>query len=345
MRRRCHSTAGHDQLGPADGRKHPTDLLDGGLLHDEGSGGHVAHARHWSNRSYEALRVEYDATNSTSATRTNAQIGLASFCTSIVASGSPREESGLRIAGGCSHSEGVSETKRPPAWLKGLAWAVGVAAVSWAARSGRLDGPLRDLVAYLEQAGLVGMGVFGALDVAWVGLLLPGFILTLVAGATYGPWVGAAITIPATIGGSGLAYLVGRTLLGSVVERRVAKSKKWQALVNVLSDQGFWPVLLLRLTPMVPYNILNVVMGGSRIPVRTFLVATALGIIPNTFLWLFVGASLGAELTVESGLGTMHDTAAWARWVGLGAAVVLAGITTIWAKRAFGRLTQDLDAS
>lgn len=252
-------------------------------------------------------------------------------------------ETSLRQAGGCSHHDVVSESKRPPAWVKGLVWAAGVGVVLWAARSGRLDGPLRDLVAYLDEAGLVGMGVFAALDVAWVGLLLPGFLLSLVAGATYGPWVGAAITIPATIVGSVLAYLVGRTMLGSVVERRVAKSKKWQAVLNVMAEKGFLPVLLLRLTPMVPYNVLNVVLGGSKIPLRTFVGATAIGIIPNTLLWLFVGASLGAELSVESGMGTVQETGAWARWVGLGAALVLAGITTVWAKRTFSKLTQDIE--
>src|SRR3990167_1956920 len=109
-----------------------------------------------------------------------------------------------------------------------------------------------------EQArgtGPTGVAVFGAAYVVSTVALLPGSILTLAAGFAYGPVWGLAIASPASVAGATCAYLLGRTLLRDWAAKKVGGSPRAQAIDEAIEREGFKLVLLLRLSPLFPFNL------------------------------------------------------------------------------------------
>lgn len=157
--------------------------------------------------------------------------------------------------------------------------------------AGRVDGlgveALREL---FEGFGVAGPFVFAAVYAVAATLLLPAAPFTIGAGLLFGPVVGTATAlVGATIGATG-AFLLGRVLGRGAVEQfgggRVA------ALDRYLSRRGFVAVLIVRLVPLFPFNLVSVVAGVTGIPLRDYVLATAVGIIPGTVAYAALGGTI-----------------------------------------------------
>jgi uncharacterized membrane protein YdjX (TVP38/TMEM64 family) len=163
-----------------------------------------------------------------------------------------------------------------------------VAATVYAVRADGLGvESLRQLV---EELGAVGPLVFAAAYAVAATLLLPAAPLTIGAGLLFGPVLGTATAlVGATIGATG-AFLVGRVLGRGAVEQ--FGGQRVAALDRYLSRRGFVAVLLVRLVPLFPFNLTNVVAGVTGIPIRDYLLATAVGIIPGTVAYAALGGTI-----------------------------------------------------
>jgi uncharacterized membrane protein YdjX (TVP38/TMEM64 family) len=149
---------------------------------------------------------------------------------------------------------------------------------------------------------------------------LPVWPLTVVVGVAYGVWKGFALALLAGAFGASLAFLTGRTLLRGAVERRVARDPRLRALDEAVSRRGAILVLLLRLSPFAPYNVVNYVLSGSRIGLPAFAGASLIGMAPITLAWAWAGATFGSL----EGTGGRPATGPGERalqWVGLAATV------------------------
>lgn len=131
-------------------------------------------------------------------------------------------------------------------------------------------------------------------------LAIPGsLILTLLAGALFGPWVGTLIVgLSTTIGGC-LSFLIARYLFRDFVERKFSATVR--TLDKRISEGGAQALLTLRLVPASPYVVVNLAMGLTKIPLLTFAIITFLGMLPGTFLYVYAGKRFG-ELKTLSGL-------------------------------------------
>ncbi len=121
----------------------------------------------------------------------------------------------------------------------------------------------------------------------------PGTPLTLLSGALLGNFFG---TIAALIGntiGATLAFLLSRYLLKEYVQKNlVSKYPKMRKYEERLEEKAFSTVVVLRLIPLFPFNALNFLLGVSNIPVRTYALASFVGMIPGTALFVYFGESL-----------------------------------------------------
>jgi len=117
--------------------------------------------------------------------------------------------------------------------------------------------------------------------------------LTLAGGAFFGFWLGLALTLAGTVGAATLTFLVARHLLAAQV-RRLLGAHADQLDRRVATD-GALALLSLRLTPALPFFILNLAAGVSRLSARIFLIVTALGVLPNKLILTAAGTQL-AEL-------------------------------------------------
>ena len=185
-----------------------------------------------------------------------------------------------------------------------------------------------------RQAGAIGVAIFVVAYVISTVLALPGSILTLAAGFAYGPVWGLAVASPASVTGATCAFLLGRTWLRDWAVRMSGSSPKARALDAALGREGFKLVLLLRLSPLFPFNVLNYVLSLSTVRPRDYVVASALGMLPGTALYVYLGslATTAAELTTAGGRGGGVSMAVYG--AGLVATVAVAIMATRAARQA-----------
>lgn len=225
----------------------------------------------------------------------------------------------------------MANTARKPAWLKALAI---VAAVAVLIVLGRYAGGVVPAVA--EQ--VARMGTWG--PVAYVGayvlgavLLIPGSVLTLAAGAIFGLIRGTALVLVGATLGAAAAFLVARYVARGYVERRIGTGRL-AAVDRALARKGFRLVLLLRLTPVVPYSLLNYSLGLTQVRFRDFLLASA-GMLPGTVLYVYYGKVIGDVAALAGGAAVPHDQAYWLFIaVGLAATIAVSVLVTRTARRA-----------
>ncbi len=147
------------------------------------------------------------------------------------------------------------------------------------------------LLAFHEAHGLLMVAGFMAVYIVQTALSLPGAtILSLAAGAIFGTLFGTLYAVIAATLGATLAFLLARYLFRDLVTRRFGP--KLATINRELEERGFNYLLFLRLVPLVPFFLINLAAGLTRLPVRTFFAGTLLGIIPGGFVYVNAGASL-----------------------------------------------------
>ncbi|MBK5275971.1 MAG: TVP38/TMEM64 family protein [Desulfuromonadales bacterium] len=158
------------------------------------------------------------------------------------------------------------------------------------------------LQAFYTSHTLATVAGFMALYIVQTALSLPGAaILSLAAGAIFGSIMGTVYAnIAATIGAT-LAFLMTRYLLRDAVLNRFGS--RLEGMNRELEQRGFNYLLFLRLVPVFPFFLINLAAGLTRLPLRTFFLATMIGIIPGGFVYVNAGASL-ASIDSISGIAS-----------------------------------------
>jgi uncharacterized membrane protein YdjX (TVP38/TMEM64 family) len=134
-----------------------------------------------------------------------------------------------------------------------------------------------------------------AVYAALVAISFPGAgLLTIVAGFMFGTVVGGiSVVIGATIGAT-ILFLAARTALGDALARRAGPFL--EKLCAGFEENAFSYMMLLRLVPAFPFWLVNIAPALFKVPLRTFVLTTALGIVPGTFVYASIGAGAGAVL-------------------------------------------------
>src|SRR5438552_4358070 len=158
---------------------------------------------------------------------------------------------------------------------------------------------IRALANWVEHLGPAGVAVFiGAYAIATV-LLFPGWILTVVAGLIFGVIGGTAAALSGATLGAALAFLVARYLVRDSVQKIAKSNPRFQAIDQAIGENGWKIVGLLRLNPLIPFNISNYFYGITAIPFSHYVVVSAIGMLPGALLYAYLGA-LG-KATVGAG--------------------------------------------
>lgn len=197
---------------------------------------------------------------------------------------------------------------------------------------------LPPLVEWARAAGPAGPAVFAAAYAAAALLLLPVWPLTLAVGLVYGPWAGLLVASPSGTLGATLAFLAGRRLLRGAVARRLAARPRLRAVDEAVEREGLRIVLLARLSPFLPYSLLNYALAATRLPVRDFVVASLAGSLPLTLLHLQLGALLRSAAELAGGPPALPGPAGRALlWGGLAATAAAVALLARAARRALDR--------
>ena len=197
-----------------------------------------------------------------------------------------------------------------------------------------ITGIVTSLAESARQTGLTGVALFVVAYVMATVAALPGSILTLAAGFAYGPVWGLALASPASVAGATCAFLLGRTWLREWAERMVSASPRARAIDSAFEREGFKLVVLLRLSPVFPFSVLNYALSLSRVSLRTYVVASFVGMLPGTAMYVYLGSlvSVAAELGATGPRGGAASLALYA--AGLAATIAVVVVVTRAARRA-----------
>jgi uncharacterized membrane protein YdjX (TVP38/TMEM64 family) len=145
----------------------------------------------------------------------------------------------------------------------------------------------------IQHAGWVGWFLFIALYAAACLSFLPGSIFTLGAGAIYGWWGGVALVLAGNGLGSLLSLLMTRYFFRDWITRHLHKYPKAEAVAKAVEKDGWKIVLLTRLSPVMPFSLINYALGVTRISATRFFLATELGAVPSTCVYVYIGTLIG----------------------------------------------------
>ena len=193
-----------------------------------------------------------------------------------------------------------------------------------------LDAVVR-AITWMQHAGPLGSVAFVGLYGLATVLLVPASWTHGTTGFMYGPlWGPIAASVLAT-GFAAVNFILGRTLLRNWVERRLLSRPAFAAVDMLIADRGLFVVLLLRVSPISPFNPMSYVLGASPVRFRDFLLGTWLG----GMLPVVLFSSLGATVTDLPALFAGEAQGpGWLQWLGLGVTLIASIIATRFAKQA-----------
>uniref|UniRef100_A0A7S2Y1P9 VTT domain-containing protein n=1 Tax=Fibrocapsa japonica TaxID=94617 RepID=A0A7S2Y1P9_9STRA len=170
---------------------------------------------------------------------------------------------------------------------------------------GNVNIVLSDFLAWVEDNPIEGVFAFACVYMFCTVAFIPGSLLTLGAGLVFGRALGIgrgvalgsfAVILGASIGAI-IAFILGRYVLQDTAQVLFNKFKIMRAVDKAIESQGLKLCLLLRLSPVVPFNAFNYIMGLTAISLKDYTIG-CLGIIPGTVAYVFIGSS-------ASGIGDM----------------------------------------
>lgn len=221
--------------------------------------------------------------------------------------------------------------------LKAIAALAAVGALIWL--GSRLGGQIPAFKEWVEGLGAWGPLAFILGYAAATVAFLPGSILTAAAGIVFGLAKGTLYAFLGATLGASLAFLIARYLARGWVETKIEGKAKFEAVDRAVGRQGGQVVALLRLSPLIPFNVLNYALGLTKVRFLPYLVAS-LAMLPGTLLYVYYGKVAGDLATVAGG---ERQKTVW-DWVLLGAGLVATLVASVLiAKKARKALDERVD--
>jgi uncharacterized membrane protein YdjX (TVP38/TMEM64 family) len=165
---------------------------------------------------------------------------------------------------------------------------------------------------------------------------VPASLLTIAGGALFGVLHGALYAVIGAMLGSATAFLLSRHVARRAVAEWLTTSPRFGTIERAVSARGLRVVLLLRLSPIVPFNVLNYALGLTTIPLRDFLFASA-GMLPGALMYAYCGKVAGLALALAGQAQVPRNASYHAFLVaGLVATIVATAVVTRTARKALG---------
>jgi len=184
----------------------------------------------------------------------------------------------------------------------------------------------------LHDLGGLGVALLGVVFIIATLACFPASALTAVAGFLYGPVWGMVLISPLGLLSAGTAFALARHIARPWVHQRVTKRPMLNAIDKAVAVQGFRVVFLLRLSSIVPFAPLSYSLGASQINARVFLSASLLGLMPGTFLYVYLGSLVPDLAQLMTGQSSLNLNSYWMSGLGLSAVMI-----ALWAVARYAR--------
>ncbi len=200
---------------------------------------------------------------------------------------------------------------------------------------------IRNSLEWVESLGVWGGVAFMGIYILATIAFLPASLLTLAAGVVFGVvWGSVYVFVGATLGAIA-AFLVGRYLLRGWVSRKVASNQKFTAIDTAVAQEGLKIVLLTRLSPVFPFNLLNYAFGVTGVTLKDYALGS-IGMIPGTIMYVYIGSLAGDIAKIGTANQPTDSTLQWViNIVGLIATIVVTVFVTRIATKALNTKISD----
>lgn len=194
---------------------------------------------------------------------------------------------------------------------------------------------------FKKRNGWGGWGAYVGFYTGIVALFFPGVVFIMGAGFVFGFWRGLlAVWIGGAVG-QALAFLLARYLLRDWVESFIQhKWKKWKYIDAALENDGWKLVLIMRLSPIIPYNLLNIAMATTSIHFLSFTIVSAIGIIFECGIFCYIGTIADSITSIVSGQAGQPKAI---QWVLLGLSIMMGVIGAIFVSIMVRRAIKKAD--
>lgn len=199
---------------------------------------------------------------------------------------------------------------------------------------------LQDALQWVDSLGMAGGLVFiGLYSLATVAFL-PGSVLTVGAGAVFGLLWGSVYVLVGAMLGAIASFLVGRYFVRDWVARQLDRYPQFRAIDRAVSQAGFRIVLLTRLSPLFPFNLLNYAFGVTGVSLRDYSLGS-IGILPGTVLYVYIGSLAGSLARIGTSGQSPNTVLSWAvRIIGLLATIAVTVYITRIARKALAETVE-----
>lgn len=191
----------------------------------------------------------------------------------------------------------------------------------------------------MRELGGWGVVLFGLVFLLATLTFFPASVLTVVAGFLYGPLWGMVLVSPLGLLSAGIAFSIARHIARPWVYRWMENRPRLTAVDRAVAGQGFRVVFLLRLSSIAPFAPLSYTLGASRINGRDFLVASWVGLMPGTFLYVYLGSLVPDLAQLFTGSLPVSQHSHWMTAVGLVATIIALWTITRFARQAIHQTT------
>lgn len=228
----------------------------------------------------------------------------------------------------------INENPPPSNKWKLILMLVLAVALIVAAKFFNFQGILKNALESIAHLGPWGPAAFILIYIVATVLFIPGSLLTLGSGVLFGVVGGTICVSIGSVLGATCAFLVGRYLTRDWVSQQIQGNAKFQAIDAAVASEGWKIVLLTRLSPIFPFNLLNYAFGVTQVSLRDYFFASWIGMIPGTVMYVYIG-SLAGSLAALGSQGRSRTTAEWTLYgIGLIATIALTVYVTRFAKKA-----------
>lgn len=191
---------------------------------------------------------------------------------------------------------------------------------------------LRTSLIWVESLGSWGVAAFIVIYNLATILFIPGTLLTMSGGVLFGVvWGSVYVAIAATLGAT-WAFLIGRYLCRDVICRMIQGNAKFKAIDKAVAKEGFKIVLLTRLSPVLPFNLLNYAFGVTQVSLRDYILGS-LGMIPGTVMYVYLGSLVGDLAMLGKPDRSTSPEAQIIQWVIRGVGLMATVAVTIYLAR------------
>jgi len=197
---------------------------------------------------------------------------------------------------------------------------------------------------YVQSLGAIGPVVVVLTYILCTVLFVPGSAITIGSGTLFGLQTGFIVVVLGANLGALCSFLLARSFLRDKVARWAAGNAKFRSLDQAIGQQGFKMVLLTRLSPVFPFVLLNYFLGLTAVRTGAYALANLLGMLPATFLFVYIGAAARDAIAGEAAASAGFYQQIF-KYVGLLATIAVVVIVTRIARKALREAEHQQEGS